>query len=75
LFPNADKPIPDDDPVTDNLGDYYEEEYEVKKLVAHQYNLKGNLQYKVKWLNFPDDHISWQTLEDVTSAPDAIQDY
>jgi len=35
LFPNADKPIPDDNPVTDDLGDYYEEEYEVEKSVAH----------------------------------------
>jgi hypothetical protein len=75
LFPNANELIPNDDPVTDDLGDYYEEEYEVKKLVAHRYNSKGNLQYKVKWLNFPEDHISWQTLKDVASAPNVIQDY
>ncbi|KFH71187.1 hypothetical protein MVEG_01489 [Podila verticillata NRRL 6337] len=75
LFPTTDIPIPDDDPVTNDLGDYYEEEYDVDKLVAHRYDSKGNLQYKVKWLNFPDDHISWQTLEDLASAPDAIQDY
>ncbi|KAG0007696.1 hypothetical protein BGZ82_005198, partial [Podila clonocystis] len=30
LFPTSDGPIPDDDPVTDDLGDYYEEQYKVE---------------------------------------------
>ncbi|KFH70465.1 hypothetical protein MVEG_03315 [Podila verticillata NRRL 6337] len=75
LFPTADEPVLDDDPVTDDLGDYYEEEYEVEKLLAHRYDSKGNLQYKVRWFKFSKDHDSWQTLEDLASAPETIRDF
>ena len=75
LFPTSDGPVPDKDPVTDDLGDYYEEEYEVERLVGHRYDSKGNLQYKVCWSRFSEEHDSWQTLEDLSSAPEAIQDY
>jgi hypothetical protein len=75
LFPTSDDPVPDDTPVSDNLGDYYNEEYEVEKLIAHRYDLQGNLQYKVRWSGFSAAHDSWQTLEDVASAPEALQKY
>lgn len=75
LFPTSDEPIPDDSPITDDLGDYYEDEYEVQKLLAHRFDSKGNLQYKVRWLGFTDQDDSWQTLEDVATAPDAIRNY
>ena len=45
LFPTADKLIPNDDPVANDLGDYYDEQYEVEKLIGHWYDLKGNLQF------------------------------
>jgi hypothetical protein len=47
LFLTSDKSIPDDDPVSDDLGDYYKDECDIEKLVAHCYDSKGNLQYKV----------------------------
>ena len=75
LFPTSDGAVPDKDPVTNDLGDYYEEEYEVERLVGHWYDSKGNLQYKVHWLRFSKEDNSWQTLEDLSSAPEAIQDY
>ncbi len=75
LFPTSDEPIPDDDPVTDDLGDYYKDEYDVEKLVAHRYDSKGDLQYKVRWLDFQKDRDTWQTLEDISSAPEAIRNY
>ncbi|KAG0006779.1 hypothetical protein BGZ81_005291, partial [Podila clonocystis] len=75
LFPTSDEPIPDDDPVTDDLGDYYEDDYEVEKLVAHRYDSKGNLQYKVHWSGYSKEHDSWQTLEDIASASDVIQEF
>jgi len=75
LFPTADEPVPDDEPVTDDLGTYYDEEYEVEKLVAHRFDSNNNLQYKVRWHGFSKDHDSWQTLEDVSSAPEALQKY
>ena len=75
LFRMADKPVLNDEPVTDDLGDYYKEEYEVKKLLAHHYDSKGNLQYKVHWFKFSKDHDSWQTLKDLASTPETIQDF
>ena len=72
LFPNSSEPVPDDDPVTNDLGNYYEEEYYVKKLVAHHYDSNGALQYKVQWLDFPEDQNTWQSLKDVCSTPEAI---
>jgi hypothetical protein len=75
LFLISDNPVPDDDPITNDLGDYYDEKYEVKKLITHWYDSKGDLQYKVKWSGFPKEHNSWQTLEDLTSAPKMIQSY
>jgi len=75
LFPTSDEPVPDDAPVTDNLGDYYNEEYEVEKLVAHRYDSKGDLQYKVRWSRYSKEHDSWQTLEDLASASKTIQDF
>jgi hypothetical protein len=75
LFPTSDDPVPDDTPVSDNLGDYYNEEYEVEKLITHRYDPQGNLQYKVRWSGFSAAHDSWQTLEDVASAPEALQKY
>lgn len=75
LFPSSDKPVPDNDPVTDDLGDYYDEEYEVEKLINHRYDSKGNLQYKVHWSGFSKDDDSWQSLEDLSSAPEKIRDY
>ncbi|KAF9300506.1 hypothetical protein BG003_003180, partial [Podila horticola] len=74
LFPTPDEPVPDDDPVTDDLGDYYEEEYDVEKLIAHRYDSKGDLQYKVRWLEYPGQD-TWQSLEDVSTAPEAIQNF
>lgn len=74
LFPTPNEPVPNNDPVTDNLGDYYEEEYDVEKLVAHHYNSKGELQYKVWWLEYPGQD-TWQSLEDISTAPEAIQNF
>ena len=75
LFPMADDPMPDDEPVTDDLGDYYEQEYEVERLVSHRYDTEGNLQYQVRWSGFAKEHDTWQTLQDVASASAALQDY
>jgi hypothetical protein len=75
LFPTSDEPLPDDSPVTDDLGDYYEAQYEVEKILAHRFNSKSELQYKVRWAGYAAEHDSWQTLEDVSSAPDEIQAY
>jgi transposase InsO family protein len=75
LFPSSDVPVTDDSPVTDDLGDYYEDEYEVQKLLAHRFDSNGNLQYKIRWLGFTEQDDSWQTLEDVASATDAIRNY
>ena len=75
LFPTADDPIPDESPVTDDLGKYYEAKYEVDKFVSHRYDPQGRLQYKVHWSGFSEKDNSWQTLEDVSSAPDALQAY
>ncbi|KAG0083160.1 hypothetical protein BGZ93_001996 [Podila epicladia] len=61
--------------MSSTVGDYYEEEYEVEKLVMHCYDSKGNLQYKVKWLDFPEGSDTWQTLEDVCTAPEAIRNF
>jgi hypothetical protein len=75
LFPNADEIVPDDDPVTDDLGKYYDKEYEVEKLVSHRYDSKGHLQYKVRWQGFSKEHDTWQTFDDLSSAPEAIEVY
>ena len=48
LFLTSDGPVANDDPVTNDLGDYYDEEYEVETLISHWYDSKGNLQYKVQ---------------------------
>jgi hypothetical protein len=51
--PDCQEPVlDDDDSVTSDLGDYYEVEYEVEKLLAHCYDSKGKLQYKVCWSKF-----------------------
>ena len=75
LFPNSDEAVPDEEPVTDDLGEYYEEEYEVEKVVRHRYVNSGQLQYKVRWLGFSKEHDTWQTPEDLASAPEAIEEY
>ncbi|KAF9109066.1 hypothetical protein BGW39_005230, partial [Mortierella sp. 14UC] len=75
LFPTTDDPIPDDSPVTDDLGEYYEAEYEVDKIVNHRYDSNGRLQYEIKWSGFTEKDNSWQTLEDISSAPDALRAY
>ena len=73
LFPTSDEPIPDEDPVSDDLGAYYQKEYDVERLVTCRYDSKGNLQYRVKWLEFPKNQNTWQSLEDVYNAPEAIR--
>ena len=75
LFPTADDPVPDDEPVTDDLGIYYDKEYEVERLVSHHFDSHGQLQYKVRWSGFTKADDTWQTLEDVASAPKALQEY
>lgn len=75
LFPNSDEPVPDVDPITDDLGEYYDKEYEVEKLVSHRYDSKGHLQYKVRWQGFSKEHDTWQTFDDLSSVPEAIEAY
>ena len=75
LFPTADEPIPDDLPVTDDLGEYYEIEYEVEKIVTHRYDKNGLLQYLVHWSGYTNQDRTWQTLEDVITAADELAAY
>ncbi|KAF9405091.1 hypothetical protein BGZ94_003764 [Podila epigama] len=75
VFPYADKHESDQDPIEDDIGDYYDEEYEVEKIVSHRFDSRKRLQLKIRWKGFPPEHDTWQTLQDVASAPEALQDY
>jgi hypothetical protein len=58
LFPTSDDPVPDNDPVSDDLGEYYSDQYEVKKLLAHRFTAKNELQYKVRWNGYSSDSVA-----------------
>jgi len=75
LFPASDESVVDNAPITDDLGDYYEEEHEVERLLAHRFDPNGKLQYRVRWYGFTKEHDTWQIPDDIASAPDELQKY
>lgn len=72
----------DDDPV-DTVssplihedGSYYQEEYEVERIVKHKKTKDGSLRFLVKWVGYPHSGNTWQSAADLDNAHDCLQEY
>jgi hypothetical protein len=51
-----------------------EEEWEVEEVLAHRLHYR-KLQYLVKWLGWPSYKNSWELVENLTNAKEAVNDY
>jgi hypothetical protein len=60
--------IPDDEV-------YYDQEYEVEKILRHKRDRDGTMRYLVKWLGYPKSQSTWQKEDDLENAPDILQEY
>ena len=50
-------------------------EYEIEKIIDKRYKKNGKAEYKVKWLGYDDSQSTWEPLEHLSNAKEAIQDY
>ncbi|KAF9979031.1 hypothetical protein BGZ73_007132 [Actinomortierella ambigua] len=65
----------DDDDDEDDLGDYYEEKFQVEEILEHKINSTGYLRYKIKWLGYPAKDSTWQKRRDLISAAEMVREY
>ncbi|KAH7049532.1 hypothetical protein BKA57DRAFT_528730 [Linnemannia elongata] len=63
------EPLVPDDP------EYYQEEYEVEKIVKHTKSSNGAPYFFIKWVGYPDLENTWQTVEDLANAKELLDQY
>ena len=54
---------------------YFQEEYEVERILNHQNLPDGSTQYLVKWSGYPLSAATWQNMNDLANAPEKILEY
>jgi len=74
-FPLQEDPVAPPAPLVSDNMKYYEEEYEVERIVRHKNQPDGSVSYLVKWYGYPEDQSTWQTAEDLTNSPDVLREY
>ncbi|KAF9993194.1 hypothetical protein BGZ80_008244, partial [Entomortierella chlamydospora] len=71
-------PPSDLEPLLDEAQEYYQEEYEVEKILRHKKLEDGSIRFFVKWVGtvgFPTSKGTWQTESDLENAPERVQEY
>ena len=53
---------------------YLEMSYEVEKIVSHRLE-KGQMQYRIRWRNYGEEHDTWQFLSKMQNCQKAIEEY
>jgi hypothetical protein len=48
--------------------------YEVERIVDKRVS-NGNIEYQVKWVNYPDSANTWEPVDNLIFSPEAIQEY
>ena len=48
-------------------------EYQVERIAGKRNNERGQLEYKVKWVGYPDSQSTWEPLKHLTGAERAIE--
>lgn len=74
-FPDSEIVESDPSPLELEDGSYFQEEYEVEKILQHKTMPDGTLKFKVKWVGYPHSQNTWQTLEDLSNSPEALAKY
>ena len=52
-----------------------EEEWEVEKIMTHNQNEDGLMEYKVRWFGYPPQSDTWEPEENLENADKAIEKY
>jgi hypothetical protein len=65
----------DQEPLIPDNPEYYQEEYEVEKILKHDKLPDGTLRFLVKWVGYPHSQNTWQTAEDLANAKDLLDQY
>lgn len=74
-FPDSEMVEVDPSPLELEDGLYYQEEYEVEKILQHKTMPDGTLKFRVKWVDYPHSQNTWQTLDDLSNCPEALAKY
>jgi hypothetical protein len=52
-----------------------EDAWEVERIIDKRVTKRGRVQYLVKWVGYPDHENSWEPIENVRAAQDAVEMY
>jgi len=63
------------EPLVPDTSAYYQEEYEVERIVKHKKLKDGSLRFLVKWTGYPHSANTWQTIEDLEHSQERLQEY
>lgn len=74
-FIETDEPLIDTEPLIDDGPEYYQDNYEVERIIKHKKMRDGSLRFFVKWVGYPASENSWQTLQDIENAPECLEEY
>lgn len=74
-FVDYEQPPSDLEPLVDEVQEYYQEEYEVEKILRHKKMKDGSIHFLVKWVGFPTSKSTWQKESDLENAPERVQEY
>lgn len=57
------------------LNETGEEEYEIERIIDKRIRLNGEIEYKVKWKYYDEDQSTWEPIQYLNNAQEAIKDY
>ena len=58
----------------ENNSSINEIEYEIEKIIGKRI-IKGEIEYKVKWLGYDESQSTWEPMENLINAKEAIKEY
>jgi hypothetical protein len=50
-------------------------EYEVERIVDHRFRRDGTMEYRVKWLGYGNQHMTWQSQAECANCTELITEY
>jgi len=74
-FVSPEPTIYDQEPLVPEHPEYYQEEYEVERIVKHKKSADGSPRFLVKWTGYPHSANTWQTAEDLANAQEQLHKY
>jgi hypothetical protein len=63
------------EPLLEADEEYFQEEYEVERIIKHKLAADGTLRYLIKWTGYPESKSTWQKATDLENAKDILNEY